>query len=97
MTDKLLTKWCMTDKLLTVEDVAARWGRSPRWVADQLRARRFPAMKVGAQWRMSEADVAAAEEIMRQPARTETPAATVHPPTGLSLTPGARRRMRRGL
>jgi hypothetical protein len=85
---------CLTFDL---DNAAKQIGCKPRWLADQLRAGRFPARKIANHWRMTADDIRAALDIMRRPARTETQPVTAQPTTGLSLTPTSRRRMQRGL
>lgn len=55
----------------SLAESAYQMGCTERWLADELRARRFTARKVNGRWRMTPADVEAALEICRQPARTE--------------------------
>ena len=45
-------------------------GCTERWLADQIRAGRFPAHKIGQSWRMTEQDIERAVEACLQPATT---------------------------
>jgi hypothetical protein len=47
---------------------------SVRWVADQIRAKRFTAIKVRGHWRMSDEDIEAAVEVCRNRPRPAPPA-----------------------
>lgn len=63
--------------------------QSLRWVADQIRAKRFPAVKSRGHWRMSDDDIAVALKVCsngaKQPESTE--------PRVLSFTPTSARRV----
>lgn len=77
--------------LMGLAEAAAEIGTTERWLANQLRSGKFPAHKVGRQWRFTDADVA---EIIR---RCAVPAA-LPTDTGLSapacsMTPTTARRM----
>lgn len=48
--------------LFTLEEAASGLGCNPRWLADQLRDRRFPGRKVGRKWMLSADDI---DEIVR--------------------------------
>ena len=87
-----------TPLLFTLDQTATVLGCKPRWLADQLRARRFPGRKVGRKWMLSEDDL---DEIVRRCAVAPQAA----PPAGVaipavsqvgSMTPTTARRMRRG-
>lgn len=52
-------------------EAAAAMGCTERWLADQLRANRFPARKLNGRWRMTDADIEQALEICRRPAKSE--------------------------
>lgn len=39
--------------LLNVEQASVALGCTPKWLADQLRARRFPGRKIGRKWMLS--------------------------------------------
>ncbi|MCK0174769.1 helix-turn-helix domain-containing protein [Mycolicibacterium sp. F2034L] len=75
----------MTARTHSLAEAAELIGCTERWLADQLRARRFPARKINARWRMTDEDIAAAIEACKQPARTEISAA--------GMTRTTRRRM----
>lgn len=45
--------------LLDISQAAARIPCSARWLADQLRAGKFPGHKVGRKWMLSDGDIAA--------------------------------------
>ena len=84
--------------LYTLDQAAAILGCKPRWLADQLRARRFPGRKVARKWMLSENDL---DEIVRQCAvapQSAPPAGVAIPavPQVGSMTPTTARRMRRG-
>jgi hypothetical protein len=81
--------------LHTLGEVAARWQCRERWIADQLRAGRFPGHKIGRSWRMSDEDIAEAEAIMCRPARIKPQPISAQPTGGLGLTPTSRRRLMR--
>lgn len=73
-------------RLFTVAEGAAALHKSEDWYIKQLRARRLPGRKVGRDWMLSRADIAAAIELSAMPA-----VAAVKPdPAGLSA--GSRRR-----
>src|SRR5258705_13631222 len=48
---------------MDIRQAAARIPCSERWLADNLRAGRFPAKKVGRKWRLSDDDIAAILQI----------------------------------
>jgi excisionase family DNA binding protein len=88
----------MTATTFTLDEAAAKLGCTRRWLADQIRARRFTARKIGKHWRMTQADIDEALEICKTPARRPTPrvagaddGAVVRP---LSFTATSRRRLR---
>ena len=87
-----------TTPLFTLDQTATVLGCQPRWLADQLRARRFPGRKIGRRWMLSEDDL---DEIVRRCAvapASARPADVVIPavPQVGSMTPTTARRMRRG-
>jgi hypothetical protein len=87
-----------TPLLFTLDQTATVLGCKPRWLADQLRARRFPGRKVARKWMLSEDDL---DEIVRRcaVAPQSPPPAGVAIPAGPqvdSMTPTTARRMRRG-
>ncbi len=47
----------MTERLLSIEDVAERLGLSPVTVGDKLRAGELPGFHLGRYWRVREADL----------------------------------------
>jgi Helix-turn-helix domain len=47
----------------SIAEVAASLDCSPRWLTEQVRAGRFPAKKIGRNWRMTDQDVADALDI----------------------------------
>jgi excisionase family DNA binding protein len=47
---------------MRLEEAAALIPCTPRWLANQIRAKRIPARKIGGHWRMTEGDVEAALE-----------------------------------
>ncbi|WP_448439487.1 helix-turn-helix domain-containing protein [Mycolicibacterium sp. XJ2] len=82
--------------LLTVEQAAAALGCSPRWLADQLRAGRFRARKIGRKWMLTGDDL---DDIVRECAVPPKVAATAisssEAPQGSSMTRTTARRVRR--
>lgn len=61
-------------------------GCSTHWLANGIRAGKFPARKIAGKWRMTEADIAAVMDVVANP--------FVPPhPSGLSLTRTSRRRL----
>lgn len=83
--------------LFTLDQTAQRLGCKPRWLADQLRARRFPGHKVGRKWMLTEDDV---HEIVQRCAVVAeasqcTGSATPPIPQGSSMTRTTARRLRR--
>jgi hypothetical protein len=84
----------VTDKLHTPADVAARWHKTEKWVANQLRADRFPHVRIGNKRFMKDEDIAAAEQIMRTVPRTAVAKPIiVDAGIGSSMSPRSRRRM----
>lgn len=85
-----------TPLLFTLYQAAAILGCTPKWLADQLRAHRFPARKIGRKWMLSEDDL---DEIVRRcavaPRRPAPPADPAVPHVG-SMTRTTTRRMLRG-
>ncbi|MGY4711768.1 helix-turn-helix domain-containing protein [Mycolicibacterium sp. CBM1] len=77
------------------EVVAAINAPSVRWLQEQIRAGRVPARKFGRQWRMTNADVDAMLESLRNintdPAKSASRAST----NALGLTPRSHRRVSR--
>lgn len=71
----------MTGPLLTVEELAARWQRSPVWVRRAAGAERIPAVKIGGLWRFNPDEI----ERYENRHRTADP---------LSMTPGSMARRR---
>ena len=74
-------------------DLAGDSMKNPEvWILRQIRAGRIPAFKVGREWRMTEADVQAAIDSLRNPQlrRTEPTLTVVGRPSALSM----RRRQR---
>ena len=55
--------------IYTIAEAAAKLKITERWLADPLRARRFPAHKMMGQWRMTDEDIAAALDVCAIPAR----------------------------
>jgi hypothetical protein len=87
-----------TPFLFTLDQTAALLGCKPRWLADQLRARRFPGRKVGRKWMLSEDDL---DEIVRRCAvapESAPPADVAIPavPQVSSMTRTTARRLSRG-
>lgn len=87
-----------TPLLFTLYQAAAILGCTPKWLADQLRARRFPARKVGRKWMLSEDDL---DEIVRRCAVVAESASSADASvSGVqqagSMTRTTLRRMRRG-
>ena len=76
----------MTGPTLSVDEVAARLNVSRRWLIEKLRAGKFPGHKIGAQWRLTEADY---DGILAATARTPLP------PPPSSATRTTRRRLER--
>lgn len=68
---------------------AERLGGTQRWLADGIRAGKFPARKIGKHWRMTDADIDAVLELCKNPIYVMPEAA----PRGLSLTRTSRRRL----
>ncbi|MGA5467146.1 helix-turn-helix domain-containing protein [Mycobacterium sp. NPDC050041] len=50
----------------SLAEAARLMGCTERWLADQLRARRFPGRKICRQWRMTDADIEAATDACRE-------------------------------
>ena len=44
--------------LMDLSQAAEKLGCSPRWLADNLRSRRFPAKKIGRRWMLDDDDIA---------------------------------------
>jgi hypothetical protein len=87
-----------TPLLFTLDQAAARLGCKPRWLADQLRDRRFPGRKVARKWMLSQDDL---DEIVGRCAvapKSALPAdvAALDVRPGTSMTPTTARRIRRG-
>lgn len=82
---------------LTLDQAAAYLGCTPKWLADQLRARRFPAHKVARKWMLSDDDLK--EIVLRcaMASRLAPPAdvAGSAVPQVSSMTKTTARRMRR--
>jgi hypothetical protein len=76
--------------LKNLAEAAAAIPCTERWLADQLRAGRFPGHKVSRQWRLSDADI---EEIIRLCAVHPTALPTSAPSEHSSMTPTTRRRL----
>lgn len=76
--------------LYSLEEAAEILGCTQFWLSTQLRARRFPATKIGNRWRMTAADIAAAVDICRPGPRPEA-----EDPIIAGLSPIARRRLER--
>lgn len=72
----------------SVEEAAARLGVSTDWLKRKLAARAVPGVKFGRHWRMTEADIAAALDAHRVPAREPDP-------NPYGLTPTSLRRVQR--
>jgi hypothetical protein len=49
--------------LMDLAQAAAEIGASERWLADNLRAGRFPAKKIGRRWKLSDDDISAILQI----------------------------------
>jgi len=84
--------------LFTLDQAAACLGCTPRWLADQLRDRRFPGRKVARKWMLSPDDL---DEIVGRCAVAPKPAlppdvAALAVLPGTSMTQTTARRMRRG-
>lgn len=52
----------MTARTMSLDEAAALIPCRPRWLANQIRAKRIPARKIGGHWRLTEADVESALE-----------------------------------
>ena len=80
----------MTAATNAIADVADRIGApSVRWVVDQIRSGRFPALKIGRIWRMTDQDIADALDACRNTLRPQA-----DPPQQLAgLTPTSRKRL----
>lgn len=84
----------MTARTKSLDQSAAEIGCSTRWLADQIRARRFPARKIGKSWRMTDSDIAEALDIVKQVGRTVTPHKSgAQPVRPLSFTSTSARRL----
>jgi hypothetical protein len=66
--------------------------QSLRWMADQIRAKRFPARKVRGHWRMSDEDIAVALEVCKNGSRQPEPLEEAGPRV-LSFSPASARRV----
>lgn len=79
----------MTDlrKYLTVDDVAARIGKSPSWVYGEARAKRIPHQRVGRDVRFTEAQVEQIDKLFEVQPTTDAPNVA-------GLSPRSRRRRR---
>jgi hypothetical protein len=82
-----------------LDEASAKLGKSERWLADKLRARRFPGRKVGRTWKLTQDDL---DEIIqlcaiaRQPASPVDSAVYAVPQTS-SITRTSARRMQLGV
>ena len=72
-----------------LSEAAERLGGTQRWLADGIRAGKFPARKIGKHWRMTDADINAVLEIVKNPTYVMPETG----PRGLSLTRTSRRRL----
>lgn len=57
---------------------------TPRWLANQIRAKRVPATKIGGHWRLTEADVDAVIETFRNTVVGPEIVVVDHPRLGLT-------------
>lgn len=81
--------------LYTVEEAAPFLHCTPFWLATQLRARRFPATKIGRTWHMTADDINAAIDICRPDPAPEPEEEPDEDPFLAGLTPIARARVER--
>lgn len=79
----------MTARTMSLYEAAELIPCTPRWLANQIRAKRVPARKIAGHWRMTEADIDAVLEIFRN-APAEPDNVVDHPRLG--LTPASLRR-----
>ncbi|MFA1704933.1 helix-turn-helix domain-containing protein [Mycobacterium intracellulare] len=73
-------------------DAAKEIGTTERWLANQLRAGRFPAHKVGRQWRFTDRDIAEIIRLCAVPVMFAADAGFNTPAS--SMTPTTARRIR---
>jgi hypothetical protein len=79
--------------LIELAQAAAEIGSTERWLADQLRAGRFPGKKIGRKWKFSEDDVRAILQICSvTPSAFTTDTALCVSPSS-SMTKTTRRRL----
>jgi len=80
----------VTARTMRLDEAAALFPCTPRWLANQIRAHRIPARKIGGHWRMTEGDVEAAlEAFCNSPA--EPADVTDTPRLGLTVAAARRR------
>jgi hypothetical protein len=79
--------------LLDLNQAAAELHCSERWLADNLRAGRFPAKKIGRKWMLSDEDITTILEICSV-TPTGSSAGTVFGASGSSMTATTARRIR---
>jgi len=77
--------------LTGLAEVAAEIGSTKRWLANKVRAGKFPAHKVGRQWRFTDDDVAEIIRLCAIPAALPTDARTCV--SSSSMTPTTARRI----
>jgi excisionase family DNA binding protein len=80
----------MSIQTYSVDELAAALDCTPRWLVEQVRARRFPARKIARHWRFTEQDVAEIFAVCSNDFQ-HTDDAVVTPITG--LTPRSRKRV----
>ncbi len=79
--------------LMDLSQAAEQLGCRPRWLADNLRSRRFPAKKIARKWVLDDDDIAAILKICSvTPAAGSSPSAA----TSSSMTKTTARRLQQG-
>jgi hypothetical protein len=81
--------------LMGLAEAAAEIGTTERWLANQLRAGKFPAHKVGRQWRFTDGDIAEIIRLCAVPAALPTDTTLCASASSMTLTTARRIRSHR--